>query len=80
MAFLLNEARFRRDMAELEAYRSTGLKPKEVCAMMAQNGPAPLPLPLYDDEDGYSAAAGILEDDGVIETTYASLDRERWEK
>lgn len=77
MAFLLNEARFRRDMAELEAYRSTGLKPKEVCAMMAQNDPAPLPLNLNDAEPRWT---GLLEDDGVIETTYASLDRERWEK
>lgn len=79
MAFLLNEARFRRDMAELEAYRSTGLKPKQVCAMMAQNDPAPLPLPFYE-EDEFSAAAGILVDDEVIVTTYASLDNEKWEK
>jgi hypothetical protein len=39
-----------------------------------------MPLPLYDDEDGYSAAAGILEDDDLAEITMASLDRERWEK
>jgi len=77
MAFLLNEARFRRDMAELEAYRSTGLKPKQVCALMAQNDPAPLPLNLIDAEPRWT---GLLEDDGVIETTYASLDREQWEK
>jgi hypothetical protein len=77
MAFLLNEARFRRDMAELEAYRSTGLKPKQVCALMAQNDPAPLPLNLNDAEPRWT---GLLEDDGVIETTYASLDREQWEK
>jgi len=77
MAFLLNEARFRRDMAELEAYRSTGLKPKQVCALMAQNDPAPLPLNLIDAEPRWT---GLLEDDGVIETTYASLDQEQWEK
>jgi len=78
MAFLLNEARFRRDMAELEAYRSTGMKPKDVLALMtAQNDPAPLPLNLNDAEPRWT---GLLEDDGVIETTYASLDREQWEK
>jgi len=78
MAFLLNEARFRRDMAELEAYRSTGMKPKDVLALMtAQNDPAPLPLNLNNAEPRWT---GLLEDDGVIETTYASMDRERWEK
>jgi len=78
MAFLLNEARFRRDMAELEAYRSTGLKPKDVLALMVSvNDPAPAPLDLNEDEPRWT---GLLEDDGVIETTYASLDRERWEK
>ena len=78
MAFLLNEARFRRDMAELEAYWSTGMKPKDVLALMtAQNDPAPLPLNLNNAEPRWT---GLLEDDGVIETTYASMDRERWEK
>lgn len=80
MARYVSDKRFESDMAELEAYRSTGLSPKEVCALMVRDAdPAPLPLPLHDD-DSFSCAAGILEDDEFIEVTYASLDRERWEK
>ena len=61
MAFVLNERRFRADMAELEAYRSTGLKPKDVLALMVSvNDPAPAPLDLNEDEPRYT---GLLEDE-----------------
>jgi len=61
MAYLLNERRFRADMAELEAYRSTGLKPKDVLALMVTvNDPAPAPLDLNEDEPRYT---GLLEDE-----------------
>jgi hypothetical protein len=61
MAYLLNERRFRADMAELEAYRSTGLKPKDVLALMVSvNDPAPAPLDLNEDEPRYT---GLLEDE-----------------
>lgn len=61
MAYLLNERRFRADMAELEAYRSTGLKPKEVLALMVTvNDPAPAPLDLNEDEPRYT---GLLEEE-----------------
>ena len=61
MAFVLNERRFRADMAELEAYRSTGLKPKDVLALMVTvNDPAPAPLDLNEDEPRYT---GLLEDE-----------------
>jgi hypothetical protein len=61
MAFVLNERRFRADMAELEAYRSTGLKPKDVLALMVSvNDPAPAPLDLNEEEPRYT---GLLEDE-----------------
>ena len=61
MAFVLNERRFRADMAELEAYRSTGLKPKDVLALMvAVNDPAPAPLDLNEEEPRYT---GLLEEE-----------------
>lgn len=61
MAFVLNERRFRADMAELEAYRSTGLKPKEILSLMvAMNDPAPAPLDLNEEEPRYT---GLLEED-----------------
>jgi len=61
MAYLLNERRFRADMAELEAYRSTGLKPKDVLALMVSvNDPAPAPLDLNEEEPRYT---GLLEDE-----------------
>lgn len=61
MAFVLNERRFRADMAELEAYRSTGLTPKDILALMVSvNDPAPAPLDLNEDEPRYT---GLLEDE-----------------
>lgn len=75
MAIHVNK-HYREDMAELAAYRATGLTPEQVQAMV---DPAPLPLPFYE-EDAFSVAAGILVDDEVIVTTYASLDNEKWEK
>ena len=48
-------------MAELEAYRSTGLKPKDVLALMVTvNDPAPAPLDLNEEEPRYT---GLLEDE-----------------
>lgn len=36
MARLLNEKRYRADMAELEAYRATGRSPRQIDAMKAE--------------------------------------------
>lgn len=36
MARLLNEKRYQKDMAELEAYRATGRNPQQVQAMKAE--------------------------------------------
>lgn len=83
MARLLNEKRYQKDMAELEAYRSTGLSPKEVCRLMVYSTePAPLPLPFHDDDDDFSLGQGLLEDDGYDPALFAAQqhDEGRWDK
>jgi hypothetical protein len=82
MARLLNEKRYQADMAELEAYRSTSLSPKEVCRLMVYSTePAPLPLPFHDDDD-FSLGAGLLVDDEYDPALFAAQqhDQGRWDK
>ena len=49
---------YRADMAELAAYRATGLTPEAIQAMLE---PAPLPLKLWGAD--VHTAAGLLEED-----------------
>ncbi|MDD3109635.1 MAG: hypothetical protein PHH32_03215 [Eubacteriales bacterium] len=50
MAFAINEKRYRADMAELAAYRATGLTPEAINRLIFPD-PAPLPLDLRGDCD-----------------------------
>lgn len=50
MAFVINEKRYRADMAELAAYRATGLTPEAINSLIFPD-PAPLPLDLRGDCD-----------------------------
>lgn len=82
MARLLNEKRYQKDMAELEAYRSTGLSPKEVCRLMVYStDPAPAPLPFPDDDD-FSLGQGLMVDDECDPALFAAQqhDEGRWDK
>ena len=82
MSRILNNAQCRQydaDMAELAAYRALGTV-DQLAALLPE--PSPLPLPL--DEDDFSVAAGILEDDGVdyalaLEAAEAR-EEEHWHK
>lgn len=69
-----------RAFAELMAYRGTGLSPQQVEAMKAEHEPAPLPLPLYEDD--FSLGQGLLEDDGYDPALEAMerKDEDRWSK
>ena len=80
MARYIDEKRYKADMAELEAYRDTGLTPDEVRSMKAyQEDPAPLP---FHDDDGFSLGQGLLEDDGYDPALEAMerKDEDRWDK
>lgn len=65
---------------ELMAYRATGLSPRQVEALKEQQDPAPLPLPLYEDD--FSLGQGLLEDDGYDPALEAMerKDEDRWSK
>ena len=79
MARFIDEKRYKADMAELAAYRDTGLTPDEVRCMKAyQEDPAPLPF----HDDGFSLGQGLLEDDGYDPAMEAMerKDDDRWDK
>lgn len=61
MPRIVDDGKWRRVMEELEAYRSTGLTPKEILALMIEhNDPAPMPIDLGD---GGRRFTGLLEED-----------------
>lgn len=83
MAIILNNTQHRQlkaDLAELAAYRATGFTPEAINQLIFPE-PAPLPLDLHGDED-YSAAAGILVNDGHDPAAEAAGRREtdQWDK
>lgn len=57
MAAIISDKAWR----ELMAYRATGLTPEQVQDLIAKDEAAPLPMPLWTNED-ISVAAGLLDD------------------
>lgn len=49
MPRIVDDARWRALIAELNAYRATGMTPEKIMELMYIE-PAPLPLSLYEDE------------------------------